>query len=133
MAVPIAVAAPKIAPWLAKLAPQLGQALPYLAMGLFGRKQQKAQLAPEDAELAMLRAQLSRQNIARSAAMDPLFKAVVSGVFQALPEYARKGMAAPSFGRAPLYRPNTQFKTQPSMEGAGGSYEVRNGRVERKR
>lgn len=104
--------------FLAPMLPEIGKALPYLALSLFKRKGGPPKLSEEDSELTRLRSQLAAQNLHRQAAMDENFKALAQGLFHVLPDYAKQGRTPPRFAPGPIYRPDVSFMR------SGGSYTV---------
>lgn len=92
---------------LSTLGPEIGKALPYLTLGLFGGgggddrnnfapgteqlNLASAEQATQNAELLKIRQQLARQMFGRQQQLQPLFEATSQGVFGLLPRYATRG------------------------------------------
>lgn len=81
---------PAVAPFLPALAKSLGEALPFLALGLFGKKKDE-RLTEEEKALLRLRAQLGQLTLGRQQQLEPLFRAMAQGIFGGLPAFAKKG------------------------------------------
>lgn len=91
------MAAPLLAAMLPEIGKGLGQILPYLTMGLFGKKKPQAPLLPkETAELEALRAQMAAMAIQKQVHLDPMFSALSSGLFNMLPKHMTEGKTAPT-------------------------------------
>jgi hypothetical protein len=91
------MAAPLLASMIPQIGQGLGQVLPYLTLGLFGKKSPQAPLLPkETAQLEALRAQMAQMAIQRQAHLDPMFSALSSGLFNMLPKHFTAGKTPPT-------------------------------------
>lgn len=93
-----------------------GEALPYILLSLFPKKQQGQKLAPEDAMLTNLRAQLLGRNLALGQAMDPLARGAIQNLQRAIPGAGDFPLKFPS---GPIFEPG-----EPLGRNSAGSYYV---------